>query len=191
MEEEQVSNDMTAVQIKEHQQKVLDSIDLSGLNLEERRELQQLITREADVFSVVDSDIGNIISTQMEIKLQDKTPAQLSYHSDPKSLYSELKAHIENLYSKGWIINSSSSYSSPVVSVRKKDGLLRLCCDYRQFNRKTIPDRHPLPKIQNILENSGGSQHFSILDQGKSYHQIHLSPESCHLTACIYYMMFL
>ena len=45
--------------------------------------------------------------------------------------------------------------------------------------------RHPLPKIQNILENLGGSQYFSILDQGKAYHQIHLSPESRHLSAFI------
>ena len=71
---------MIAVEIKEHQQKVLDSIDLSGLNLEQRREVQQLITREADVFSVVDSDIGNITSTQMKIKKQDKTPVQLNYY---------------------------------------------------------------------------------------------------------------
>ena len=161
----------------------MDSIDLSGLNPEERREVQQLITRETDVISVVDSDIGNITSTQMEIKLQDKTPVQLNHNSVPKLLYAELKAHIENLYNKGWIINSSFSYSSPVVSVRKKDGSLRLCCDCRQPNSKTIPDKHPLPKIQNILENLGGSQYFSILDQGKTYHHIRLSPESRHLTA--------
>ena len=109
----------------------MDSIDLSGLNPEERREVQQLITRETDVISVVDSDIGNITSTQMEIKLQDKTPVQLNCNSVPKLLYAELKADIENLYNKGWIINSSFSYSSPVVSVRKKDGSLRLCCDCR------------------------------------------------------------
>ena len=96
MEEEQGNNDMTAVEIIEHQQKVLDSIVLSGLNPEKRREVQQLITREADIFSVIDSDIGNIISTQMEIKPQDETPVQLNYHSVPKPLYAELKAHIEN-----------------------------------------------------------------------------------------------
>ena len=148
---------MTAVEIDEHQQKFLDNIDLSGLNLEEWREVQQLITREADVISVVDSDIGYITPTQKEIKLQDKTPVQLSYHSVPKSLYAKLKAHIESLYNKGWIINSSSPYSLPVVSLRSKDGSLRLCCDYRQLNRKTIVDKHPLPKTKNILENWGGS----------------------------------
>ena len=112
MEEEQRNNDMTAVETKEHQQKVLDSIDLSGLNPEERQEVQQLKTKEADVFSVIDTDIGNITSIQMEIKLQDKAHVQINYQFVPKPLYAELKAHIENLYNKGWIINSSSSYSS-------------------------------------------------------------------------------
>ena len=69
--------------------------------------------------------------------------------------------------------------------MRKKDGSLRLFSDYRQLNRNTIPERHPLPKIQKILENLGGSQYFSIPDQGKKYHQIHLSPEGRHLTAFI------
>ena len=104
MGEEQEKKDRTAVDIKEHQQKVLDSIDASELNPEEIPEVQQSITREADVLSVVNSDIGNIASTQMETKPH---PTQLPLY--PKPLYAELKAHIENLYNKGWIINSSSS----------------------------------------------------------------------------------
>ena len=63
------------------------------------------------------------------------------------------------------------------------DCSLRLCCDYHRLNSKTIPDRHPLPKIQNVLENLGGRQYFSILNQEKAYHQIYLSPGSRHLTA--------
>ena len=102
-----------------------------------------------------------------------------------RSLYAELKAHIEDIYSKGWIINSSSSCLSPVVPGRKKDGSLRLYCDYRQLNSKTIQDRQPLPKIQNILENLRESQYFSIPDQGKACHQIYLSLEICNLTAFI------
>ena len=66
---------------------------------------------------MADSDIGNITPNQMEIKLQDKVPVQLNYHSVPKPQYAELKANIENFYKKGWIINSSSSYSSPVASM--------------------------------------------------------------------------
>ena len=136
MEEEQGSNDMIAVKIKEHQQKVLDSINLSGLKPEERREVQQLIKREVDVFSVVGSDIGSITLTEMQIKLQDKIPVQLNYDTVPKPLHAGLKAYTENLHSKGSITNSSSSHSSPVVSMRKKDSSLGLCCDYQLKTEK-------------------------------------------------------
>ena len=147
----------------------MDSIDLSGFNPEDQGEVQQLITREADVYSIADFDICSSTSVQLEIKLQDTTPAQLNYHSVPKPLHAELKVYIENLYNKGWIINSSSSFSSQVVSVRKKDGLLRVCCDHRQRNSKNIPDRYPLPKRQNILENLERSQYFCIFNQGKKF----------------------
>ena len=63
----------------------------------------------------------------MDTKLSDNTPVQLNYHSAPMPLYTELKAHTEELYNEGWIVNSKPSYSSAVVSVRK-DGSLRLYC---------------------------------------------------------------
>ena len=91
----------------------------------------------------------------------------------PKLLYVELMAHIENLLNRGRIVNSTSPYLSSVASVGK-DGTLRLCCDYRKLNSKTIPDRHSLPKIQQIFENFGGNQYFSILNNGKVYHQLYL-----------------
>lgn len=89
MEVKRGDKDMEVVEIKEYQQKVLNNIDFSGFNPEERWKVQQLMIREADVFSVVNSDISNITSTQMEIKLQDKTTVPLNYHSVPKLLYAE------------------------------------------------------------------------------------------------------
>ena len=123
-----------------------------------------MLIEVADVFSVNNSDIGNTISTSMDIKISNNTPVQLNYHSAPRPLYTELKAHIEELFNKERIVNSTSSYSSPVVSVRNKDGSLRLCCDYRKLNNKTVPYRHPLPKFQTILENLDGNNYLSILD---------------------------
>ncbi len=72
-----------------------------------------------------------------------------------------------------------------MVCVRKKDGNLRLCVDYRQLNKKTVPDRHPLPRVQATLESLGGNNWFTVLDQGKAYHQGYVDPESRHKTAFI------
>ena len=105
--------------------------------------------------------------------------------SVPRPLYTEVKHYLEDLLNQGWITKSQSSYASPVVCVRKKDGGLRLCIDYRELNRKTVPDSHPIPRIQKTLENLRGSSWLSVLDQGKAYHQCFIEKDSRHLTAFI------
>ena len=79
--------------------------------------------------------------------------------------------------------NSHSEYSSLAVAVRKKGGTLRLCCDYRKLNAKTIPDRHPLPRIQDIIDSLGKNQYFILLDQTKAFNQLHMDPDSRKFTA--------
>ena len=76
-----------------------------------------------------------------------------------------------------------SSYSSPIVVVRKKDGTMRMCIDYRALNLKTIPDAQPIPRIQDILDSLGGQQWFSTLDMSKAYHQGYIDERFRHLTA--------
>ena len=73
----------------------------------------------------------------------------------------------------------------PVVCVRKKDGELRLYIDYRELNRKTVSDHHPIPRIKETLDNPGGSSWFSVLDHGKAYDQGFIEKGSRHLTAFI------
>ena len=80
---------------------------------------------------------------------------------------------------------SQSSYALPVVCVRKKEEGLRLCIDYRELNRKPVRDCHPIPRIQETLDNLGGSSWFSVLDQGKAYHQGFIEKGSRHLTSII------
>ena len=91
--------------------------------------------------------------------------------SVPRPLYPEVKQYIEDLLNKQFIKESRSAYSSPVVCIRKKDGTLRLCGDYRELNRRTVPDWHPIPRVQETLDSLGGNSWFSVLDQGKAYHQ--------------------
>ena len=98
---------------------------------------------------------------------------------------------LKNILNKKWIVHFSSSYSSPVVVVRKKDGSIRMCCDYRKLNDKTITNKHPLLRIQNILNNLDANQYFTLLDQSKAHHQLHLYPDSRKLTVFITPMGFL
>ena len=105
----------------------------------------------SDVFCSDLYDIGDVQNCKMKIRLKDETPVQKSYYSMPKPLYEEVKHYVEDYLNKGWITKSNSNYSSPIVAVRKPDGSLRICCDYRALNNKTIPERHPLPRIQDSM----------------------------------------
>ena len=70
-----------------------------------------------------------------------------------------------------------------MVPVRKKDGSLRLCVDYRRLNLKTVGGAYPLPRIQESLDALVGAQYFSTLDLASGYHQISMDPRDQHKTA--------
>ena len=160
-------------------------VNIDHLTSEQQQIAKIMLREESNAFSRTDDDIGCSTDLQMDIALTDGVPVQKSYISIPRPLYSEVKQYLRDLIERGWIQKSQSSYSSPIVCVRKKDGTLRLCCDYRGLNLKTIADRQPIPRVQDVLDGLGGQQWFSTLDQGKAYHQGLMSPESKHLTAFV------
>lgn len=142
-----------------------------------------MLFEECRAFAKDDNDIGCNHDLQMVINLKDDIPVQRAYTSIPKPLLREVKEYVQDLLVRGWIVKSKSSYAAPIVCVRKKDGSLRLCIDYRLLNQNTVPDRHPLPRIRDLLDTLGGNSWFSILDQGKAYHQGFVAECSRYLTA--------
>ena len=176
----------TAVKIQ-NQSNYVPEVDLSKSNLtrEQETRITELLLEQADAFAKDKDDVGCAPQLQMDIKLVDDVPVQKNYISIPRPVYKEVKAYLFDLIQKGWIDKSRSNYSSPMVCVRKKDCTLRLCIDYRQLNLKTMKDRQPLPKIQDVFDSLGGSRWFSVLDQGQAYHQGFVSENSRPFTAFV------
>lgn len=160
-------------------------VDLNHLSCEQKRMVAEMLKEKSGAFAVDGSDIGCARELELEINLKDDEPVKKTYNSIPKPLYGEVKTYLQDMISRGWISKSKSSYSSPVVCVRTKDGSLRLCVDYRQLNSKTQDDRQPIPRVQDILNNLSGNTFFSVLDQGKAYHQGFVAEEHRHTTAFI------
>ena len=80
---------------------------------------------------------------------------------------------------------SRSPWASPIVLVRKKDGCLRFCVDYRSLNAVTKPDRFPLPRIDDMLDQLGNMKYFSTLDLASGYWQVKMSDTSREKTAFV------
>ena len=164
---------------------IVNQIDLSHLDEMQRQKARKLLLEEADSYSHDDDDIGCAKDLVLDLRLKDDTPVQRNYASLPKPLYPEVKSYSQDLLSRGFTKPSQSPYSSSMLCVRKPDNSLRLCVDYRLLNTKTVADKHPIPKVQETLENLGGNRWFSTLDQGKAYHQGFMSERSQSLTAFI------
>ena len=128
--------------------RLFDNLDLHHLSDEQQLTVKDMLWAERHAFSKDPDDIGDSDDLKLTVKTVDEVPVQKRYNAVPKQLYTEVKHHNEDLYNRGWIQTSKSAWSSPIVVVRKKDGSIRLCCDFRALNKKTIPDQHPLPRIQ-------------------------------------------
>ena len=95
----------------------------------------------------------------------------------------ELKAQLEELLSKGFIQPSISPWGALVLFVKKKDGSLRLCIDYKQMNRVTICNQYPLPRIDELFDQLQGSRVYSKIDLRSGYHQLMVQESDAPKTA--------
>jgi hypothetical protein len=120
----------------------------------------------------------------MKIRLLSlkQPPFRPTYRLARKEL-EELKRQLEDLLAKGFIRPSTSPFGAPVLFVRKKEGDLRMCVDYRMLNDLTIKDRYALPRIDELFDQLSGATVFSKIDLRSGYHQIRISEEDAHKTA--------
>ena len=82
----------------------------------------------------------------------------------------ELKLRLQELLEKGFIRPSVSPWGAPVLFVKKKYGVLRLCVDYRKLNEMIVKNKYPLPRIDDLLNQFKGASVFSKIDLQSGYH---------------------
>ena len=95
----------------------------------------------------------------------------------------ELKAQLEELLSKGFIRPSTSPWGASILFLKKKDGSLQLCIDYRQLNRAKICNQYPLPRIDELFDQLQGSRVYSKIDLRSGYHHLKVRGNDVSKTA--------
>ena len=168
--------------LPKHVQELMEgaSADLTG---GEREQVRGLLAEFADVFSSSDQDLGKTSLTEHHINTGNHPPVKVPPRRIPVPKREEATKMIEEMDKQGLIERSHSPWSSALVLVRKKDGSLRCCVDYRALNEATVKDSYPLPRIDDTLDALVGAKWFTTLDLKAGYHQIGMAEEDMAKTA--------
>ena len=110
-------------------------------------------------------------------------PISIPAHRMAPAELKELKIQLQELQDKGFIRPSASPWGAPALFVKKKDGSMRMCIDYRQLNKVTIKNKYPLPRIDDLFDQLRGSTFFSKIDLRSGYHQLRVKDADVPKTA--------
>ena len=135
------------------------------------------------VFSLELNDIGCTDTTKHVIELMKDEPFKERFCRIAPPLVDEVRQHIQEMLHCSAIRPSQSPWCNAVVLMRKKDGSLRFCIDFRHLNAQTKKDAYPLPHMQETIESMVGTWHFSCMDLKSGFLQVQMDEESRQYTA--------
>ena len=120
-----------------------------------------LLAEFHDVFTL---EHGEIRCTEVTEQVIDPHPFKEQPQNIPEGLLQEVKEHLDHLLDAGPIKPNNSAWSNVVIHVRKKDGGLRFCIDFRRLNSHTKKDTFPLPQIHDAINALKWSKHYTTVD---------------------------
>jgi len=123
--------------------------------------------------------VDHVIQMMLGVAPLVKAPYRMN-HEELK----ELKVQFEKFLMKEYIKPSKSPYGAPVLFVHKKDGTLKMCVDYRDFNKVTVKNQYPLPRIDDLFDRLSGAKVFSRIDLRSGYYQIRVAKGDEEKTTC-------
>ena len=172
----------------ERQDLLLEKLDLSGLEAwpeDQAGKSHSLLKEYHDIFLLEKHDLGHTNATKHKIVLKDPDTPPFKEHfcRIPPPQLDEVREHLKLMLDAGIIQPSNSPWCNAVVLVRKKDGSLRFCIDFRKLNSLTVKDSHPLPRICETLESLTGAAHYSTFDMNSGFWQVPMDEESKQHTA--------
>ncbi|MGH0149668.1 UNVERIFIED_CONTAM: hypothetical protein FKN15_015787 [Acipenser sinensis] len=154
-----------------------------GLSIQQQGKLLSLLQEWGGVFAAHDEDYGRTGIIKHFIPTGEVAPIRERYRPIPPTLYQEMRGLLEGMLHSGVIRESTSPWAAPIVLVRKKDGTLRFCVDYRKLNAVTHKDAYPLPRIEEALTTLSKAKYYSTLDLASGYWQVEVALQDREKTA--------
>ena len=145
-------------------------------------EVQQLLDQYNDVFAEPTELPPHRNQDHTIPLIPGAAPTHVRAYRVPHHQKEEMTKQIQQLLKAHFIRHSQSPYSAPVILVKKKDGTMRLCTDFRMLNSITIKNKFPIPIIEDLLDELGGAKVFSKLDLRSGYYQIRMHPDDIEKT---------
>jgi hypothetical protein len=143
-----------------------------GCNACQKSKVKNLLVDFQGVFSRDKYDLGLTHLTEHVIDTGDARPVRQPPRRTPIAFAGEDLKSLVKMQKQGIIRPSTGAWASPIVLVRKKNGEVRHCVDYRRLNAVTKKDAFPIPRVSDCLDAVSGSCYFSTLDITSAYHQI-------------------
>ncbi|CAM5165670.1 unnamed protein product, partial [Eretmochelys imbricata] len=178
-----IANETSRDVVVKQGQKIADLFEPESIDWKDR--LRKKLCERSKVFSLHEWDVGCAKGVEHNIRLHDSRPFRERSRKIALSEMEDVRHHLQELAANGIITESRSPYASPIVVVRKKNGKIRMCIDYRTLNSRTVVDQYTMPRVQDALDCLLGSQWFSVLDLRSGYYQIPLGEEDKEKTAFI------
>ena len=172
----------------ERQELLLEKLDLTGLEAwpkEQAEKARSLLREYHNIFSLEKHDTGHTKAAKHKIVLKDPDtpPFKERFCRIPLPQLDKVCAHLKMMLDAGVIQPSKSPWCNAVVLVRKKDGSLHFCINFRRLNSLTVKDFHPLPCICETLESLTGTAHYTTIDMNSGFWQVPMDDESKQYTA--------
>lgn len=147
-----------------------------------RTNLQLLLKDYHDLFEDLGTEPADVNAMSVDL-IPGQAPRSVGPRRASPAIQKVIDDQVADLLRLGIIVPSTSSVSSPVVVVKKKDGTRRMCVDYRTVNQCTTSLRYPMPNAKTLLDRMSGKRIFATMDLRSGFHQVPMSQQSQYLTA--------